>query len=152
MNKIEAKVFEIACPYAKDLGLELVEVEYRRIGGGMELTLYIDKDTGVSINDCEALHTAIDLVLDEYDISEGKPYTLGVSSLGLDRPLKTAKDFARNLNTTLEVKLYAPQMGKKLFCGKLIAFTDSTITLLIGSEEKTFELSKTALVQKKIEF
>lgn len=152
MKNVETEVLELAGPVAAGLGLELVEVEYRRKSGGMELTLFIDKPDGVGIDDCEALHREIDVLLDEHDISEGNPYTLGISSLGLDRPLKTEKDFSRNLNREIEIKLFAQQMGKKLFSGKLVSHTAHTVTLLIDGSEKTFEISKIALAQQKITF
>ena len=112
MSKVADSVRQLVEPFAGQFGLEVVEVVYEKKYDGMNLTIFIDKDGGVSIDDCEKLHRAIDEPLDELDpISES--YTLNVSSLGIDRPLKTDRDFKRNLNKKISVKLYKAIDGKK---------------------------------------
>ncbi|MCM1043263.1 MAG: ribosome maturation factor RimP [Corallococcus sp.] len=152
MNKVADRVFELVKPYAENLGIELVEVVYEKKHDGMNLTVFIDKDGGVSINDCEALHRAIDEPLDVLDPIECA-YTLNVSSLGLDRPLKTQRDFARNLNKKISVKLYKPMYGKKKFEGLLVQFDEESFAIRdIAGKTTRFLLKETAHIEPIIEF
>ena len=84
--------------------------------------VFIDTETGVDLNTCEAFHRAIDPALDELDPTFGAPYTLNVSSPGLDRPLKTQRDFDKCMGSEVEVKLYAPMKGRKLFEAVLVGY------------------------------
>ena len=86
------------------LGFVLWDVEFQKEYGDWVLTFYIDKEGGVTIEDCETVSRALEPVLDEADPIE-QAYTLSVSSLGLDRSLKLEKDYARNLDKPIEVKL-----------------------------------------------
>ncbi len=95
-----------------EMGYELDEVEYVKEYGNMVLTLYIDSENGVTIDDCEKVSRAIDPILDENDPIE-EAYYLSVSSIGIDRPLKKDRDFERNMGKKLQVKLYAPINRKK---------------------------------------
>ena len=101
-------------PVAEELGIEIVEVEFKQ-GKAPALTVYIDTEAGVDLNTCEKFHRAIDPILDEVDPTFGVPYTLNVSSPGLDRPLKTDRDYQKCMGEKVEVKLFAPLKGKKLF-------------------------------------
>lgn len=94
------------------MGFSLCDVEFQKEHGNWVLTLYIDREGGVDLNDCERVSRAVDPILDEADPIE-QHYYLSVSSLGLDRPLKKDADFARNLGKELVVRLYAPQDGKR---------------------------------------
>ena len=114
---------------ADEMQIEIVEVEFKQ-GREPALTIYIDTANGVDLNTCEAFHRAIDPVLDEVDPTYGAPYTLNVSSAGLDRPFKTERDFEKNLGNKVEVKLYSPQQGKKYFEGIMTAFDAGTVTVL----------------------
>lgn len=101
-----------------EMGYELDEVEYVKEYGNMVLTLYIDSENGVTIDDCEKVSRAIDPILDENDPIE-EAYYLSVSSIGIDRPLKKDRDFERNMGKKLQVKLYAPINKKKSFWASL---------------------------------
>ena len=101
-------------PIADELSVEIVDVEFKQ-GREPALTIYIDVEGGVDLNTCETFHRAIDTVLDEVDPTFGAPYTLNVSSPGVDRPLKTKRDFEKCMGKQVEVKLFAPMMGKKFF-------------------------------------
>ena len=81
-------------PIADEMGIEIVDIELKQ-GREPALTVYIDVEGGVDLNTCESFHRAIDPVLDEVDPTFGAPYTLNVSSPGLDRPLKTKRDFEK---------------------------------------------------------
>ena len=110
-----------------EMGYELDEVEYVKEYGSMVLTLYIDSENGVTIDDCEKVSRAIDPILDENDPIE-EAYYLSVSSIGIDRPLKKDKDFERNMGKKLQVKLYAPINKKK----ELLEYIRSTNRVLYG--------------------
>ena len=101
-------------PIAKEMDIEIVEVEFKQ-GKDPALTVYIDTENGVDLNTCEKFHRAIDPVLDELDPTYEQPYTLNVSSPGVDRPLKTDRDFQKCFGKKVEIKLFAPIKGKKYF-------------------------------------
>ncbi|MCM1534135.1 MAG: ribosome maturation factor RimP, partial [Corallococcus sp.] len=119
MGKVSEQVYALVKPIADSFGLEVLEVLYEKKYDGMNLTVIIDKDGGVTIDDCEKLHRAIDEPLDDLDPIEDA-YILNVSSPGLDRPLKSERDYRRNLNKKILVKLYKPFDGKKSYEGLLV--------------------------------
>lgn len=130
MSKISESVEVFLTPIVENLGYEIVEIEFAKKHNGDNLTVFIDKKGGgIDINDCEIVHNAINEPLDELNPTNDKPYTLNVSSPGIDRPIVTDKDYARNIGETLEVKLYQAINKKKLFVGMLTEFNDETITL-----------------------
>lgn len=152
MGKVSEQVFELVAPIAESFGLEVIEVLYEKKYDGMNLTIVIDKDGGVTINDCETLHRAIDAPLDELDPIECA-YTLNVSSPGIDRPLKTERDYKRNLNKKISVKLYKAVDSKKTFVGILTAYDDETFTIATEKGQTiTFVKKDTAHVEPVIEF
>lgn len=152
MGKVSDSVLALVTPIAEGLGLEVVEVLYEKKFDGMNLTVVIDKDGGVTIDDCEALHRAIDAPLDELDPIEGS-YTLNVSSPGIDRPLKLPRDYKRNLDKKISVKLYVPRDGKKTYQGTLTSYTDDTFTIVTDKgAQLTFDKKDAAKVEPIIEF
>ena len=138
-------------PIANEQEVEIVEVEFKQ-GKEPTLTVYIDKEGGVDLNACEKFHRAIDLVLDEIDPTFGAPYTLNVSSPGLDRPLKTERDFKKCLNEKVEVKLFAPIKGKKFFEAKLVGFDENCVELEDKNGVIKLEKSKIAKICRAIDF
>lgn len=150
--KVEDSVKEKIEPVVTGLGYEIVDVEFVKKGGDDNLTVYIDIPTGVSLDDCEKVHMAIDPLLDELDPTCGKPYILNVSSPGLDRPFKKQRDFERNYGKEVEVKLYAPLMGKKLFEGVLVVRDENSLTLNQSGTEIKIENNKIALVRPLVKF
>ncbi len=149
--KLTDKIFDIVEPTVTALGYELYEVEYQKEFDNWVLTLYIDHPDGVSLDDCELVSNAVDPVLDAADPIE-QAYYLSVSSLGIDRPLKTDKDYQRNIGKVMDVKLYAPLNGKKEFSGTLTAFDEATYTIELKSGSETIERKKTALIRPHIDF
>ncbi len=137
-------------PIASAQGLEIVDAEWNM--RTPSLTVYIDCEGGVDLNACEAFHRAIDEPLDELDPTFGEGYTLNCSSPGLDRPFKTARDFERNLGKKVEVKLYAPMKGKKLFEGVLEKYEGTTFTITADGAEEVFPLNKVAKICLAIDF
>lgn len=154
MSKISEKVEEFITPIVNglELGIEIVEVEFAKKHNGDNLTVFIDKSGGVAIEDCEAVHGAIDEPLDQLDPTEGKPYTLNVSSPGIDRAIVTDKDYSRNIGVELEVNLYEPIMKKRTLVGKLIAFNKDSIILEINNENLEVERKKISKATKFINF
>ena len=130
---------------AKPLGITVVEVEFKQ-GKNPTMTVFIDKQGGVDLDTCELLHRAIDQPLDEYDPTFGQPYTLNVSSLGIDRPFKTEKDFLTHIGEHVEVKLYASIRGKKFYDGILTAYDGKTATLKVD-EKTTFTIEMKNVVK-----
>jgi ribosome maturation factor RimP len=115
------------------------------------LTLYIDKEGGVNIDDCERVSRAVDPLLDEADPIE-QAYMLSVSSLGLDRPLKKDADYARNLGKRIEFKLFAPKDGKKEFTGELVSFDETSVVVRLEKGELTLERKAIALARPELIF
>ena len=149
--KITKQVWQFAEPLVKEQGCELWDVEYVREGGEWFLRLYIDKDGGVDIDDCEAVSRAVDPVLDEKDpIPES--YRFEVCSAGLERVLKRPSDFERFLGEPVLVKLYRPKDGRKEFPGVLKGYKDGDVTISAGGQEITFEKAEVALVRLRVEF
>ena len=152
MGKVSEQVFALVQPIAESFGLEVIEVLYEKKYDGMNLTIVIDKDGGVTIDDCERLHRAIDAPLDELDPIETS-YTLNVSSPGIDRPLKTERDYRRNMNMKISVKLYTPLNGKKVYEGILVAYDEDTFTVETkNGKQITFNKKDTAKIEPVIEF
>ncbi|MBQ7918034.1 MAG: ribosome maturation factor RimP [Clostridia bacterium] len=153
MSKISEKIEEFITPIVEELGYEIVEVEFAKKYNGDNLTVFIDKPGGgITINDCEAVHNAIDEPLDELNPTNDKPYTLNVSSPGIDRPIVTDKDYNRNKGEVLEVKLFEAIQKKKLFVGTLIDFNSETVTLDIDGKTLEIERKKISKATKYINF
>lgn len=138
-------------PIADGMEIEIVEVEFKQ-GREPALTVYIDTESGVDLNTCEAFHRAIDSVLDELDPTYGLPYTLNVSSPGLDRPLKTERDFNKCMGKKVEVKLFAPLQGKKFFEAVLVGFDEHCVSIDDNGNVLKLEKSKIAKINRAIEF
>ena len=155
MSKIADAVTELVKPIVEGLGMELVEVLFAKTKEGDALTVFIDKEGGVSLNDCEAVHNAIDAPLDELDPTEGKPYTLNVSSPGLDRPFKTDRDFAKHIGFKVETSLFAPIAGVgKKFVATLAAYDPQggVVTLELDGKSVAIDRKDIAIIREHIEF
>ena len=138
-------------PTATAMGIEIVEVE-AKVTKSSYITVYIDTENGVDLDTCEKFHNAIDPVLDELDPSYGASYTLNVSSPGLDRPLKTDRDFQRRIGKDVEVKLFAPLKGKKYFECKLVDYDGNNVVLLDGEEQIKLPLVRIAKINEAVKF
>ena len=155
MSKTADAVAELVAPIIDSLGMELGEVDFSKTRQGDALTVFIDKEGGVSLDDCEAVHNAIDAPLDDLDPTDGKPYTLNVSSPGLDRPYKTARDYEKHIGTASEVSLFAPmeKLGKK-FVAILENYDAESgdVTLDAAGKKITINKKDIALIREHIEF
>ena len=151
---VKESVTELVLPILEDLGYELVEVTYKKQHDAMHLTIYIDTDKagGVSLDDTEIVANAIDGPLDELDPTGGAPFVLNVSSPGLDRPLKTEKDFLKKIGADVEISLYKALDGEKKIVGKLLAYEEGKILLQAEKGEITIESKDIALAKPYITF
>ena len=149
--KVTDLVAEFARPIVEQHGCELWDVEYVREGSEYFLRLYLDKEGGVEINDCEAVSRAVDPILDEKDPIPGS-YHFEVCSAGLERALKRPGDFQRFMGSPITVKLYRPRNGLKEIPCVLKGYDDGKITVEAGKETITFEKSEVALVRLRVEF
>ena len=149
--KVTDVVTQFAQPIVEQAGCSMWDVEYVREGAERFLRIYIDKDGGVDIDDCEKIHRAIDPILDEKDpIAES--YHFEVCSAGIERALKRPGDFARFMGSPVLVKLYRPRNGLKEIPGALRGYEDGKVTVEAGKETITFEKSEVALVRLRVEF
>ena len=149
--KVTELVKSLAEPVVQARGCELWDVEYVREGSEYFLRLYLDKEGGVDIDDCEAVSRAMDPILDEAD-PIANSYHFEVCSAGLERALKRPGDFARFLGSPITVKLYRPRNGLKEIPAILRGYDDGRLTVEAGKETITFEKSEVALVRLRVEF
>lgn len=126
-------VWEIVEPYAAELGLRIWDVRFLKEGASWYLRIFIDKDGGVSIDDCVNLSHAIDKPLDEKDPIE-QAYFLEVSSPGVERELVRDEHFLVNIGEKIKVKLIRPIDSKREFSGILEAFDSGNITIRLEDE------------------
>ena len=149
--KVTELVAEFARPIVEAHGCELWDVEYVREGSEYFLRLYLDKEGGVDIDDCEAVSRAMDPILDEKDPIAGS-YHFEVCSAGLERALKRPGDCVRFLGWAITVKLYRPYNGLRELPCILRGYEDGRVTVEAGKETITFEKSQVALVRLRVEF
>ena len=148
MSELQEILNQVGAP----LGVSVAEIEFKQ-GKNPALTIFIEKEGGVDLDTCEAFHRAVDAPIDDFDPTYGQPYTLNVSSLGVDRPFKTEKDFLSHIGEMVEVKLYASIRGKKFYEGILTAYDGKTITLKVDEKNTfTIELKNVVKINEYIEF
>ncbi len=146
MAKVSDTVAALALPVVEEAGCTLWDVEYVKEAGAWFLRVYIDKEGGVSIDDCEAVSRPLSDLLDEADPIEGS-YTFEVSSAGADRALKKRSHFAKYLGAEVEVKLYRPREGRKELVGTLKDYRDGDVVLETGGGETVLTRQEIALVR-----
>ena len=151
MKKVTEIVAELAAEAVAEQGCELWDVEYVREAGQWYLRIYLDKEGGVDITDCENISRAVDPLLDEADPIPDS-YHFEVCSAGLERALKRPSDFERFMGSAITVKLYRPRNGLKEIPCQLTGYENGRITVLAGKETITFEKSEVALVRLRVEF
>ena len=146
MSRITDKVTELAEGIVREAGCTLWDVEYVREGGTWYLRVYIDKEGGVSINDCETISRALDPILDEEDPIPDS-YVFEVGSAGAERELKRPGDFEKFMGSPVEVRLYQPVNGCKAFVGQLRSYDNGNVTVLYGENEMSFARAQIAAVK-----
>lgn len=152
MDNICSTVYQITNDIITNLGYEIVDIEYKKMYGENNLTIFIFKKGGVGLNDCEKVSQAIDLLLDESDFSKGEAYNLNISSPGLDRLIISSDDYRRGLDTEIEVIFDKPKGKKKKAIGVLVSYDNDTLTLNSGDKVSTFNKSDLKTVRPYIKF
>ncbi len=152
-RRIEEQIEQLVGAKIEQMGYELVDVEYAKVKGqDDELVVYIDRQGGVTLDDCEAVSLAVEPIIDEAD-PIAHAYVFCVSSPGIDRPLKKPRDFEKALQTKVDLKLYEKLNGKKEITAVLVGYDESAVRL---QTEKGQELElgreKIALIRPHIEF
>ena len=143
----EAKTEQLIQPLIDANNFELVDVEFVKEGSDWYLRVYIDKDGGITVDDCELISRAFNEILDREDyISE--QYIFEVSSPGLMRPLKKEKDYNRSVGKLIDIKLYKPVDKCKEFTGVLDSYDKDTVTIKMDDDtQKTFDRSNLAMIR-----
>ena len=148
----EARTEELITPILERMHFELVDVEYVKEGGTWYLRAYIDKEGGITVNDCEAVAREMNEILDREDFVEDS-YVFEVSSPGLGRPLKKEKDYVRSMGKEIEIRTYRAINREKEFYGILSAYDESTVTIETeNGENMTFEKPDIALIRLAFDF
>ena len=148
----EAKTEELILPILNEFHFELVDVEYVKEGGTWYLRAYIDKEGGITVNDCEDVSRKMNEILDREDYIDGS-YIFEVSSPGLGRPLKKEKDYIRSMGKRLEIRTYRAIDHEKEFYGILKAYDADSVTIVTEEEkEMTFTKAEIALIRLAFDF
>lgn len=148
----EQKAEELILPIVEENGFELVDVEYVKEGGMWYLRAYIDKEGGITVDDCEVVSRAFSDRLDENDFIE-EAYILEVSSPGLGRPLRKEKDYQRSMGKKLEIRTYRAVDRCKEFYGILTAYDDDSVTIEEeDGTQRTFAKADIALIRLAFDF
>ena len=151
MKKINETVAALAAPAIALAGCTLWDVEYVQEAGSWYLRLYLDKEGGVDIADCEAVSRTVSDLLDEADPIPDS-YIFEVCSAGAERALKRPSDFQQFMNSPVLLRLYKSKNGRKEFAGILRGYENGAVTLEVGPETLRFEKDEIALVRLRIEF
>ena len=151
MAKVTDTVAALAQPIVEGAGCTLWDVEYVKEAGQWFLRVYIDREGGVSIDDCEAVSRPLSDALDEADPIQGS-YTFEVSSAGADRALKKPEHFAAMMGREVEVRLYRAREGRKEFTGVLSGYEDGAVTIDCGGQPLRFEKPDVAQVRLYVRF
>lgn len=152
---VEKQTEELIAPMIEAHDFELVDVEFVKEGSTKYLRIYIDKEGGITVDDCEVISREFNDVLDREDYID-EAYIFEVSSPGLGRPLKKDKDFARSLGEEVEVRLFKALNKKKEYTGILKAFDAQTVTIVTGEEGReedvVFDRAMIALIRLAFDF
>ena len=145
-EEYEKKTETLVLPLIEKNHFELVDVEYVKEGSNWYLRVYIDKEGGINVDDCELISRALSDLLDEHDFID-EAYVLEVSSPGLGRPLKKDKDFQRSIGEEVEIKLYKPKDGSKDYRGILKSYDRNSIVIEEDGVDEVFLRSEIALLR-----
>ena len=149
-NKVVNVVENLAKPIIEELGLELVDIEYVREGADWYLRIYIDKDGGVTLDDCESVSRPLSKKLDEVDPIP-QAYLLEVSSPGVERPFKKDRDFEKAIGENVKIKFYKAINGKKTAEGILEKYYGETVTVLLDDDNREiFHLKDISKINRTI--
>lgn len=150
-NKTEKEVKELLNPIIKEKGITLWDIEFKKEGPSYVLRIYLDKDGGIGINDCEEVSRALSAVLDECDPIP-QAYMLEVSSAGLDRIIKYDFHFEKCIGKNVDVKFFATLDGVKEFTAKLTGFDGENVTMEKDGSDITLPFNKISSLRLTVEF
>lgn len=150
-DEYEQKTEALVMPIIEANNFELVDVEYVKEAGNWYLRVYVDKEGGIAVDDCEVVSRALSDKLDVDDFIEDS-YILEVSSPGLGRPLKKEKDFIRSIGKEVDIHLYKSIDKQKEFTGVLKSYNKEEIVLQIEDTEVTFDRTNVALIRLSFDF
>ena len=148
-KEYEKKTEEFILPILERLGFELWDVEYVKEGKEHYLRAYIDKEGGITINDCVAVSREMNEILDREDYIP-EEYIFEVSSPGLDRPLKKDRDFSRSIGKRVEIHTYRALDGQKDFSGELVSYDADRITIKEEETQQVFERKDIAQIRLEV--
>ena len=146
-TSIYQSVADLIKPTLEGNGIELVDVEYKKTGKIWVLRVFIDKNQGVTVYDCQELSREIEDLIEIHELIDDH-YVLEVSSPGLDRPLKKDTDFLRNKGKRIQIKTYSPINNKKENVGTVIDFVNGT--LFLEDKKDILKISLTEIAQAKL--
>lgn len=150
-EEYESKTEGYLLPLMQEHQFELVDVEYVKEAGTWYLRAYIDKEGGITVDDCESISRKLGDWLDKEDFIADS-YILEVSSPGLGRPLKKEKDYKRSIGKDVEIRLYRAREKQKEFTGMLKAYDETSVTIVCEEEEFVFEKADIALIRLALDF
>ncbi len=151
-GKVKTLCQEKVVPIIEQMGYDVVDIEYSKKSDGMNLVFYIDNDQGIQIEDCEKVSKEIDELIEQLNPTDDQPYILSISSPGIDRPLKTIRDYNRNLGKEISITLFSKINGIKKFEGVLENFDEKTVTIIYKGEPLIIEKDKIAHIVPIIKF
>jgi ribosome maturation factor RimP len=147
-EKLLQEVREAVEPILQSQGFELVDLEYQRESRGWVLRIYLDREGGVTLDDCAGVSHEVGTVLEVRDVSP-TAYVLEVSSPGLTRPLKKPEDFNRFRNQLVKIKLYQPLNGRRNFKGTLLGLEGETVRVEV--DQQVFEIPLQSIAKANLE-
>ena len=147
-EKLLQEVRQVVEPILESLGFELVDLEYQRESHGWVLRIYLDREGGVSLDDCAGISHEVGAVLEVKDLIPSA-YILEVSSPGLTRPLKKPEDFNRFRNQMVKIKLYEPLDGRRNFKGTLLGLEGDRVR--VEAEQQVYELPLQRIAKANLE-
>jgi ribosome maturation factor RimP len=150
-DDLRNKIWELAEPIALSEGMELIHVECLKMHTRWVFRLFLDKEGGVTLDDCTTISNQLGDILDIHDLSRG-PYTLEVSSPGLDRPVSRDQDFVRFRGAKVKIKTHVKIDGMKNFQGRLVDFTDEGCGKVVQVEVsgKIFKIPKDEIAKANL--
>ena len=151
-ERIVDKALKIIKPVVEELGYVFVDLEYKKEFSGNVLALTIDSPNGITLDDCEKVSKALDVPLDESDITNGASYNFNVSSYGLDRAFKNDYDFNKHINCLVDIKFYVPFKSKKLITALLLDFDNEKIEVEFEGNKEIIERKLISNITSHLDF
>ena len=151
-GRAKERAEKLLTPIVESIGYEVVDIECKYANKADNITVYIYKKGGITLDDCETVNNALHAPLEAEDITDGANYVLNISSPGLDRPVVSDKDFERNLGEELEAA-FKPESGKKKnLLGILDSYDTDNVTFIVKGAKQTVKRDEIKLLKPYINF